>query len=785
MPAVRERFTQQDWSDGMARDVAPTLISEAGAYDIVNGLLDEDGNPYRRGGTEYKTKVSEVAAVLDDFNRPDENPVSQGGNWVGRIYSDDGDLAVASNELASTGPSLSNLSAVYATAVADGEVFGTYTGGAYVYLYIRTAGEGEASLAATLRGYRAYFTAKGSVGLQRYDVGLVKPATLETSSGVPLAVGDQIKLVALGAQIAAWHRPEGGEWVRVVSATDSAYASGKVAVALGASGGSLDDFGGTKPTAGFSEDGLTWLWDGYLLPGRRSLFASAADFGVFASDDETPINLGGSGLALPKQSAVLEDLLFIGGGTIYGGSRKSANYSTGTVKVTNGSKTVTGAGTAFMANVDAGMLFQIGNERVYVVSSVDSDTQLTLRDNYQGATGEGKAYALRPLYSISAADPYEASDFYTVCSNRLVFGSGRTIKFTEVNNPHSVTNHLGTTNEHKLPAGVWLLGLATSGDVVLPFTTGGAWVLDGLALDIVDINGNAQHRLERLSGEVVLAGAPGIAGYEQRLVVPAADGIYLMDGVSAPERISKPIDRLYGKRIADGYPLGKAVLYRGHYFLPILDVVGNVRDLFVCRLDRPTRMRRQRGFPWSRFTGDGGEIAAFAVRASAETIQPKLLGAQARSTSRIVDCTHYFEPDEAHAADADGTPHIFDLIGRDMATGGETENVVRGTQIRYEMVEAPGGEPVMRVMWSDGSLDGGQAEWDEFDWDAFDWVATGAVFHAIDRKGPPSDGRRPENFRINQRMRYARIRVMTEGPAASFALRALALNVRPSGAVRR
>lgn len=783
MAAVRERLIQDDFSDGMARDVAPTLISPAGAYDIVNGLLDEDGNPYRRGGTAYKTKIG-TSVILDDFNRPDESPV--GGKWIGPVYEFDLSLKVASERLVADPSAFDFYSATYDMTVADGEVFATVGEAAWrVGLMIRVTREGS-----RVTAYEGRFDAvTGMAGIGRWDKGTSGgPAvTLASEVAAPLQPGEQIKLKAVGSQISLWRKPVGGAWLQVVAATDGFYSSGQlgVRVVVFGGGGSIDDFGATEGVAEFSKSGLTWLWDGYLAPGQRTVFASASDFGVFAADDETPINLGGNGLPLPKQSAVLEDLLFIGGGTIYGGSRKEAAYETGTVKVTQGSKTVTGSGTKWTEAVDVGMLFQVGNERVYVVSSVDSDTQLTLRDAYQGTTGEGKAYVLHPIYTITSADPYEPSDFYTVCANRLVYGSGRTIKFTEVNNPHSITNHLGTVNEHTLPAGVWMLGLATVGDVVLIFTTGGVWVLDGLALDIVDLTGNAQHRLEKLSGEVVLAGAPGLASWEQRLVVPAADGIYLMDGVSAPERISKPIDRLYSKRVADGYPLGRAVVYRGHYFLPILDVVGNVRDLFVCRLDRPTRMRRQRGFPWSRFTGDGGEIAAFAVRASAEAIQPKLLGAQARESSRVVDCTHYFEPDEAHAVDADGTAHVFDLISRDMATGGDTENVVREARIRYELREAPGGEAVLKVAWSDGSLYGGSAVWDEAVWDEFEWAGDGAVFRTVGRDGPPSDGRKPERFRINKRLRYARLRVMTDGPAASFALRQIAADVRPSGAVRR
>lgn len=54
------RTTQQDFSAGMYRSVAPELIPANGAWDIVNGLLTEDGAIFRRGGTAYRS----ASAVL-------------------------------------------------------------------------------------------------------------------------------------------------------------------------------------------------------------------------------------------------------------------------------------------------------------------------------------------------------------------------------------------------------------------------------------------------------------------------------------------------------------------------------------------------------------------------------------------------------------------------------------------------------------------------------------------------------------------------------------------------
>jgi len=70
-----------------------------------------------------------------------------------------------------------------------------------------------------------------------------------------------------------------------------------------------------------------------------------------------------------------------------------SQYRTGTATVTNGSATVTGSGTLWLANVSANDLFVVGGV-AYFVSGVSTNTSLTLTAPYAGTTGGGKSYVI-------------------------------------------------------------------------------------------------------------------------------------------------------------------------------------------------------------------------------------------------------------------------------------------------------------------------------------------------------------------------------------------------------
>lgn len=86
-----------------------------------------------------------------------------------------------------------------------------------------------------------------------------------------------------------------------------------------------------------------------------------------------------------------------------------APYETGTVSVTNGSKTITGSGTTFTAAM-AGRKIRVNSENAYYrIATFVSATELTLENNYLGSTASGQTYKIyKDEYRLNAdVDKYK------------------------------------------------------------------------------------------------------------------------------------------------------------------------------------------------------------------------------------------------------------------------------------------------------------------------------------------------------------------------------------------
>lgn len=86
-----------------------------------------------------------------------------------------------------------------------------------------------------------------------------------------------------------------------------------------------------------------------------------------------------------------------------------SQYTTGTASVTQNLRAVAGQGTGWTSQIAAGQLFSFQNENVwYEIASVDSDTALTLKTNYLGATKASVQYAVHRDFTPNNAYPIPA-----------------------------------------------------------------------------------------------------------------------------------------------------------------------------------------------------------------------------------------------------------------------------------------------------------------------------------------------------------------------------------------
>lgn len=511
-----------------------------------------------------------------------------------------------------------------------------------------------------------------------------------------------------------------------------------------------------KSNAALGTAGLGWAWSGGLVGGLRTVYQSLetnARLAVLDSDDATPITLRTDAsypYLGPFRPAVVGgcgpfavDASF---GYFYAGSRKTGGaqtYSTGTATVTNGSASVVGIGTSWTANVDAGMIFDFNGAFPTPVKSIESNTALTLAWPYRGTTATG-TYTARTFFARSLS-----SRIWAAVANRWVVAAGSQIDFSDVFDMNTWT----PTNYHSFPAPV--VGLGVIRDVLLVFTEAGVYAVSNMAYDLEDASGNVQQRREIVNADLIAWGHDGIAPWAGSLVVPALDGVWLVDSLGAPVKISQRIQDLYlGYVRTSGYKPGVAEVFNGHYLLPILTSANVWVDTLVCKL---TPSNSGTTFAWSQLSGSGAQVTGFAERSSTP---PLLLGASARSTSRVLDVSGYFNPSASVKQDADSTAHSFQLTTRNIPTGGQVTNSVLYIELFYSLTDAASDDPVFAA---------------EYNADNAGWVA-------LEGDAPEGGPDSPYVWPCSVAARHIRFRFSTSLSAASVKVEGLKCFVRKSGA---
>lgn len=523
-----------------------------------------------------------------------------------------------------------------------------------------------------------------------------------------------------------------------------------------------------KSNAALGAAGLLGLWTGSLPVGTRTLLSSTSAVAFLGSDDATPTTLlsgtpnellrmvqVGPLVAIPYGKAPLDTVAYLWGGAL----QNKPTYSTGVATVEEGFTTVTGVGTAFLANVEPGMLFRADVFNVIPIAQVVDDTTLILAAPWATESLFAVGYSIDsavPLQQFGADDVTGLAPVMLAnVANRLAFSSAERpfdVRFTRA----VTVGRVEDTDYHTLPARV--CGLAALRDALVVFTEGGAYSIANMGYELVDAAGGPQQSLGIANGELVAWGHEGIASWAGALIVPALDNVWLMDSISAPVPLASDILDLYLSYVSAGYRPGVATAYRSHYVLPILDGSNNWVDTLVCRTRPPRGGDRA---AWSTLAGDGAQVAALSYRAD----PPKLLAASRKTGSRVLDVTKWFEPAAAVKNDAEGTTPAFQYTTRAFSTGNMVPNFVSRVRARYVLTDAASDNPTVTC---EASIDGGS------------WT-TLTRSDGSGTTSPESDGSSAYSWAVRQKCRDVRFRFTVAGPSASCRFETVEVFIRHSG----
>lgn len=270
-------------------------------------------------------------------------------------------------------------------------------------------------------------------------------------------------------------------------------------------------------------------------------------------------------------------------------------------------------------------------------------------------------------------------------TGRFIVANDNVIVFSSSPTPGAPISpsHFDPTDFHRLPGGVSIRSIYAIQDTLMVFTNYGLWTVTNMSYDLTDDNGNVQQTLSQIVPDLSALEEGGMTPYKGRVVVACTDGIYLVDPINAPTRITDSIAPLWTQMQELLFNPGGAKVYEDTLFLPMITpsvAIGGAQwRVFTCRLNRPTKARHVY-YPWTELKGHAAQQSMFDFYDAGFGV-PHLLGAGV--DGYLNDLTHVLRQDYSSGGDADGGFPDLTIETRDFPTGQGQPNHLKRIRIGY------------------------------------------------------------------------------------------------------
>lgn len=258
-------------------------------------------------------------------------------------------------------------------------------------------------------------------------------------------------------------------------------------------------------------------------------------------------------------------------------------YRIGTVTVTSGGSAVVGAGTSWLDNAQAGDGFRGPDGRVYEILTVDSDTAITLAENYLGSNAAGAAYGIFATQARIVALAQQVAQLLADYSGVLTgAGAGKFGNGTEAAPGISFAADLDT-GFYRVASNT--IGTVTAGVLRTAVTAAGDYGVGTQAPNkltvsrAITVNGSLNSAFEVAAGDVSCG---WLFGSPSRVTLETNGAIPLTINVNGSER-----ERV----LTTGQHLINRTTDSGLGLLQLNDTVGAIADLASSRAGGPAYVR--------------------------------------------------------------------------------------------------------------------------------------------------------------------------------------------------